>query len=260
MKSLKLFPGILAVGIYFFLIFLIFLYFNTSTEDKSKRYVKKNENRIQVAISSSSQVSKPIKKPIKKTTKKPVSKIKKVIKKKKVEKKVKPKTKPKPKPKLKPKPKAKVKPKKQVKPKDLFANVSTKKKIDLTVSDKPIKTIPKKDIIKVTDKKKSATQRINDSLKNQKTMDSGVEDAYRAKVEGMLKDWPAQSDYAGKEVKVILHIDVNGFFEFEIKSASTNPDFNQGLELYLEQLQEFGFGRHKGNRTYIFQADFIAKG
>jgi len=259
MKSLKLFPGILAVGIYFFLIFLIFLYFNSSNEDKSKRYVKKNEDRIQVAISSSSQISKHKKIDIK-VTDKPIENIKKVVKKKKVEKRVKPKTKPKPKSKLKPKPKAKTKPKKQVKPQDLFANVSTKKKIDLTVSDKPIKSKPKKDIIKVTDKKKSATQRINDSLKNQKTMNSGVENAYLAKVQRMLEDWPAQSDYAGKEVKVILYIEPSGFFEFKIISASTNPDFNQGLELYLEQLQEFGFGRHKGSRTYTFQADFIAKG
>jgi hypothetical protein len=76
----------------------------------------------------------------------------------------------------------------------------------------------------------------------------------------MLEDWPAQSDYAGQEVKVMLYIDPNGFFEFDIKSASNNPDFNQGLELYLEQLQEFGFGRHKGNRTYNFEAKFIAKG
>ena len=75
----------------------------------------------------------------------------------------------------------------------------------------------------------------------------------------MLEGWPAQSEYAGEKVKVLLYIQPSGFFEFKIKSASRNPDFNRGLTEYLEQLQEFGFGRHNGGRTYNFEAEFIAK-
>ena len=93
----------------------------------------------------------------------------------------------------------------------------------------------------------------------QKQMDSGVEDDYLSKVQSMLEGWPAQSEYAGEKVKVILYIDPTGFFEFKVKSASNNPNFNAGLMEYLEQLQEFGFGRHKGNRTYNFEAEFIVK-
>jgi len=112
----------------------------------------------------------------------------------------------------------------------------------------------------MTDNPKSATSRINNSLKNQKSKQTGVESAYLAKVQSLLEGWPAQSEYAGEKVKVILYIRPSGFFDFKIKSASQNHDFNIGLTEYLEQLQEFGFGRHKGGRTYNFEAEFIAKG
>ena len=155
------------------------------------------------------------------------------------------------------------KPKKMTKPKDLFANISASKKVKpkpkfkFEVTDKPIK--PKKsNLIKVSDKP-SASHLVSNSLKKQKQMDSGVEDDYLAKVQSLLEGWPAQSEYAGEKVKVMLYIDPSGFFEFKVKSASNNHDFNSGLTEYLEQLQEFGFGRHKGNRTYNFEAEFIAK-
>ena len=75
----------------------------------------------------------------------------------------------------------------------------------------------------------------------------------------MLDGWPAQSEYAGEKLKVILYINPTGFFEFKLKTASNNQDFNTGLTEYLKQLQDIGFGRHKGERTYQFEAEFIAK-
>ncbi len=258
-KPSKLIPGALAVGIYFFVVGLLIFYFNTREVEKAKNYVKKDEHRIQIALSTSpvpkqvtkkkekpkpkKKVKKKVKPEPKKSTKKKVIKEK-IVKKKKVKKKDVNKT----------------KPKKKNSAKDLFSNVKTvKKKSLIQVTDKPVKAKPKSNLIKMTDDKKSASERINTSLKNQKSSQSGVENAYLAKVQRMLEGWPAQTEYAGEKVKVVLHIRESGFFDFKIKSASRNPDFNTGLSEYLEQLQEFGFGRHKGKRTYNFEAEFIAK-
>jgi len=261
-KSSTFISGILAFGIYFILIGLLIFYFNTRDEKKSVRYVKKDEKRIQVALSAPKKVAKTKlakpkakpkhKKPKVKQKPKPKKVVKKkVIKEKVVKKKV-----------VKKKDENLTKPKKVTKPKDLFANVSSAKKIakpklDMKITDKPVK--PKKSkLIKVSDKP-SASQLVSDSLKVQKSSDSGVENTYLAKVQSLLEGWPAQSDYAGEKVKVLLQIEPSGFFEFKIKSASNNYDFNDGLIEYLEQLQEMGFGRHKGQRTYQFEAEFIAK-
>ena len=263
MKKSSLFiSGLLAFGIYFMLIGLLLFYFNTREEKKSVRYVKKDEHRIQVAISAPKKVAKT--KPAKPKTKskpkkakvKPKPKLKKVVKKKVIKEKVMKKKV------VKKKDQNLTKPKKVNKPKDLFANVSsskkiTKPKLDMKITDKPVK--PKKSsLIKVSDKP-SASQLVSNSLKVQKSSDSGVENAYLAKVQSLLEGWPAQSEYAGEKVKVLLQIEPSGFFEFKIKSASNNYDYNDGLVEYLEQLQEMGFGRHKGNRTYQFEAEFIAK-
>ena len=54
-KPSKLIPGALAIGIYFVVLGLLVFYFNSRSEDKAKKYVKKDEHRIQVALSSSSK-------------------------------------------------------------------------------------------------------------------------------------------------------------------------------------------------------------
>lgn len=256
-KSSTFISGVLAFGIYFILIGLLIFYFNTRDEKKSVRYVKKDEHRIQVAISAPKKAvktkpSKPKVKPKQKPKIKPKPKKevkKKVIKEKVVKKKV-----------IKKKDENLTKPKKVNKPKDLFANVSSAKKkpkLKMEITDKPVKPKESK-LIKVSNKP-SASALVSDSLKVQKSSDSGVESEYLAYVQSMLEGWPAQSEYAGEKVKVLLQINPSGFFEFKVKSASNNYDFNDGLVEYLEQLQEIGFGRHKGNRTYQFEAEFIAK-
>ena len=257
-KPSKLIPGALAIGIYLLVIGLLIFYFNTRSEEKSKHYVKKDEHRIQVALSTPKKAQKQKVKPKKKLKPKPKvkpkPKPKKVAKKKVIKEKIVKKKK------IVKKDVNKTKPKKKSSAKNLFANIKAPKKKNLIkVSDTPVKTKPKNNLIKVTDNKISASQRISSSLKNQKSSDSGVENAYLAKVQSMLEGWPAQSEYAGEKVKVILYINPTGFFEFKLKTVSNNQNFNEGLTEYLMQLQDIGFGRHKGKRTYNFEAEFIAK-
>ena len=262
---LRIVWGIVAAGIYLLIVGLLIFYFNHRTENKKKHYVKKDEHRIQVAIASSSQpkktapvikkkipkqktkpLSKPKPKPKKRVPKKAKSVKKKVIKEKVVKEKVKKRD------------HNITKPKKR--PTDLFANLKTKKKKPLIqVTDKPVHTTSKKKLFEMVDAKPLKSRKPSRSLKQQKQFDSGVEDNYLAKVQEMLEGWPAQSDFAGEKVKVYLKIDPTGHFEFEIKRRSRNPEFNRALSAYLEQLQEFGFGPHKGSRTYLFEAEFIAK-
>jgi len=261
--SLKVVWGIVAVGIYLLLVGLLLFYFNHRHTEEKKHYVKKDEHRIQVALAApkpkSSVKKKQLKEKPKPKSKAKPKKIKKVQPKKPVKKKVIKEKIVKKKVKKRDQNLTKRKPKR--KPRDLFANVKTqkKKKPLIKVTDKPIKTKPNKQLFEMVEARPSANKRISRSLKQQKQMDSGIEDTYLAKVQEMLEGWPAQSDFAGEKVKVHLKIDPTGRFEFVIKRKSRNPAFNQALTEYLEQLQEFGFGPHKGSRTYLFEAEFIAK-
>ncbi len=255
----KLIWGAWAIAIYVAIIGLLLIYFNTRSDDKSKHFVKKDEHRIQVALSAPQKAAKPkqttptrkpkIKPKIKqkpkhkKRSKKPVKKER--IKKKAVKKRIKKED------------QNRTRPKKE-KLSNLFANVKPHKKSMIEVTDKPVTTDRKSDLIKVTEKPMSASQRISSSLKIQKSSDSGIENAYFAKVEEKLKGWPAQSDYAGEKAKVWLRIAPSGYFEFKVLSASNNEAFNSGLAAYLKQLQRFGFGAHRGTRPYEIEVEFIA--
>jgi len=275
MRKSQFIAGLLSIGIYILIIGLLVLYFNSKSHHKANRYVKKNDSRIQISLASPKivtskkpKIDKPKKqikpkhklknkkhiktikqkdvlkrkKINKKITKKESKKIKKVIDKKIVKKDIN---------------KTKIH---KLQKQDLFANIKVSKKHNiLIISDKPIHTKPKNNLIKITKKEPSASEKINNSLRKQRTMDKGVTNQYLAKVQEMLEDWPAQSDFAGQNVKVILYIKPNGMFEFEIKSASTNPEFNQALIDYLKQLQILGFGQHEGSKTYMFEANFVAK-
>jgi len=257
--------GLLAIIIYCILIALLVFYFNTRSEEKSKHFVKKDEHRIQVSLASPQKVTMP-----KKSLPKVAQTLKKKPKKRvKVKKRLKPKSRKSVVKKSVPK-KHRVKKKNKrkrehnrtkatQKASNLFKNIKTVKreKLTLKVTDKPMKRVQKKSIIKVSSM--SASERINASLKSQKVYHSGVENAYFAKVQAMLEEWPAQSGYAGEKAKVILYIKPSGLFRFKIVSHSAMATFNRDLELFLEQLQVHGFGRHQGGRTYIFEAEFIAK-
>ena len=270
-KSSTFISGVLAVGIYAFVIGLLLFYFNTRDTQKPIHYVKKNEDRIRVTMAAPKNKAKkktktitkkkitPKKKPVKKkkaktknTVKKQKDTRKKVIKEK-IVKKVQHKKKPK-------KVVKKASPKKVNKPKDLFANVSSSKKPPkkniIKVSDMPVK--PKKNnLIKVSNKP-SASDLVSSSLKIQKNSDRGIENAYFALIEEKLKGWPAQSDYAGEMAKVWIKVEPSGHFIFKVTTASAIEDFNTGLIAYLKQLQGIGFGPHKGNRAYTLNVEFVA--
>ena len=264
-KSSTFISGLLAFGIYITVIGLLIFYFNSREEKKPVHYVKKNEERIRISMSTPKlQPKKESKKQPKKIVKakpKPKPKPKKTVKKKVVKKKViKEKVVKKPKKIKKTKDINTTKPKKVNKPKDLFANISSSKKVEkpktIKVTKTPVK--PKKsDMIKVTDKP-SASELVSDALKIQKKSDSGIENAYLAKIEEKLKGWPAQSEYAGEKAKVWIKVEPSGAFKFKIITASGNEAFNSGLMAYLQQLQKIGFGQHKGNRAYELDVEFVA--
>lgn len=273
-KYPKLIWGAIAVGIYLFVVGVLIFYFNTREEKKPKHYVKKDEHRIQVALASPKNIQKKNAKTPKITKPKPQNKPKFTVK-----------------PKVKPKPKKvakkklikekvvkksktmKVTKKKTIKKKDenltkpkkkktidLFAKVKTLKKKNLIqISDKPVKTRPTKNIIKVTDAPASATQRISDSIKKQKSMDSGEVNTYFAKVQAMLEAWPARSEFLGEEATVTLFIKPTGKFEYQVTSGSDNVDFGKSVVDFLNQLQRLGFGRHNAGRTYEFEVEFSTK-
>ena len=270
-KSSTFISGVLAVGIYVFVIGLLLFYFNTRDAQKPIHYVKKNEDRIRVTMAAPKNKAKkktktatkkkitPKKKPVKKkktktknSVKKQKDTHKKVIKEK-IVKKVKPKKKPK-------KVVKKSPPKKVNKPKDLFANVSSSKKPPkkniIKVSDKPVKS-KKNNLIKVSNKP-SASDLVSSSLKIQKKSDRGIENAYFALIEEKLKGWPAQSEYAGEMAKVWIKVEPSGHFVFKVTTGSSIPEFNEGLIAYLKQLQGIGFGPHKGNRAYTLNVEFVA--
>jgi len=269
-RSSKLIWGIVAFGIYFLLLGLVIYYFNTHHDEKTQVYVKKNEKRIQVTLAPP-PITNVLKKVPKKLKVKVTPKIKKNIK---MPKKVKPIVKKKI---VKEKIVKKIAKKKDInitknknikkvnipkvkKTLDLFADVkTTEKKLDMSITKKPIKSTPTSKIIKIKDKPLSASERINSTLKRQKDSRSGEENAYFAKVQSMLEDWPAQIEFAGEKAKVVLYIKTSGEFEFKVQSASTIDAFNEGLIAFLEQLQSIGFGPHNGERTYEYEAEFIAK-
>lgn len=261
-KSSTFISGLLAFGIYFSIIALLLFYFNTRDEKKPVHYVKKNEERIRVSVGAPKpQVKKEIKKQPKKVLK-PKPKPKQTVQKKEVKKKViKEKVVKKPKVIQKKKDVNTTKPKKVNMPKDLFANISSKKK-----AEKPKKSVksaytpvkPKKSTITKVSDKPSASDLVTDSLKIQKKSDSGIENAYLAKIEEKLKGWPAQSEYAGEKAKVWIKVEPNGKFQYKVVTASGNEAFNAGLIAYLEQLQKIGFGPHKGNRAYELDVEFVA--
>ena len=269
----KLIWGVWAVVIYVVMVALLLIYFNVRSSDRSKHFVKKDEHRIQVALSTPKESTtmqhvrentkdKPKSKPPKSKTKtakrptehtkKPVKPAKQAIEKKKIPKKAVKSVK---KEIAKPNKHNNNKIKKQ-KVSNLFSEIKTKKIISKEAKPvkKPTRTHP-------TSQKKrpSVSEKINNALKIQKSSDSGIENAYLAKVEERLNGWPAQSDYAGEKAKVWLKIEPSGYFEFKVISFSNNPDFNEGLIAYLKQLQRFGFGRHKGRRPYEIDVEFVAK-
>jgi len=238
MNKLKLESIITAIVIYLVLIVAVFYAaFYTSPLPKAKNYTEKKSEIIEVSLGSPNSHTKNIKKK-KYKKKKKHTKRKKIVKKvrnvKKELKKVS---------KVKKSKRAKKKIlKKHTKPKaaSLFKNLP--KGIE---DDKPQSVKPKGNSGK-------STKKVN---KN-----SGIQNAYFAKIQNTLKGWPAQSNFVGEKIRVELTVYPTGLFDYKILYRSLNPEFNRSLKSYLEQLKRFGFGPHSNPKPYHIIVEFIAKG
>jgi outer membrane biosynthesis protein TonB len=272
-KHLRLIWGAVSVMLYVFMIWALAFYFNTRDEKKFVHYVEKNENSIVIPMIElsatkakiSKQKVKPkpkpkpkkvvkkeiIKKPVSQKVVKKVTVVKKTIEKPKVKK-------PKPKApkkiikeKIVKKPVKKTIVKKVLKTNDLFSKVKTVKKVQTVKKTLPIK----KEIVTPAVRASDLMSTLNDVKKE----DTGIENAYLAKIESKLNGWPAQTEYAGQEAKVWVKIQPNGSFKYKVISSTGSQEFNDGLDAYLKQLQNIGFGRHKANRAYEINVEFVAK-
>jgi protein TonB len=252
-KNITYLFGAISIFFYLSLLFVLVLYFNDSKKEKSLHFVKKNETKIQVQISTPTKAVKSKSKPT-------VTKEKKKKAKPTVKKSIKNQTKPlikkrKPKPTIKKvskKPKIKKKVKKQS-INELFSNAPKSKKPS---SHK--KVSKKVDTSHTKVKKQSASALFSKSKSTRKKQDKGTKNAYWALVSDKLMGWPAQSEYAGEKAKVWMKINPDGHFIFKIVTFSKNSDFNEGLRSYLKQLNRFGLGKHKAKRAYEINVDFIA--
>ncbi len=235
-NRLKLISGALAFLIYFVLLGLMINYFNHHTKNKSIHYADKSSKAIAVSLSPApnkvdraKKSSKPKKKSQAKVRPKEIQKPKKTA----SEKKIKSVS---PVPSKTTKTSKKNKPTKKIKMSKLFDKINEKKPIE-------------------KEEKKTTKKR----LKKEKVQNKGVKNAYFARVERMLQNWPSQSEFAGETIRVWLKIRQDGTFEFRLLSASNNEDFNTGLIQYLQQLQRIGFDPHHNSKAYELNVEFIAK-
>jgi len=235
-KRSKIFSGVLAFSIYFFILGLLINYFNHHKVHKNIHFVAKNDHRIMVSLPDSSKAAMPPH-PTEKTESKP---------------------KPKPKPKASKHPSKTDREKKVIKPKPSPAKQKKKKRIK-----KQTKKVDVHSLFRKVKERKPAEKKVkkhsNGSGREKKKRDRGVQNAYFAKVENMLQSWPAQSEFAGEHIKVWLRIQQDGSFTYKVLSASGNDDFNTALTQFLKQLQQIGFGRHQNSRPYTINVEFIAK-
>ncbi len=231
----KLLSGLLALFVYFALLGLLLNYFNHHTKKKSRHYADMSSKAIVVSLSSSpnkvdraKKSSKPKKKSQSKVKPKEILKSKKTASQK-IIKSVSPK------PSKTNKTNKQEKPKKKIKVSSLFDKVNEKKPIE-------------------KEEKKTRKKRLKEE-----GQDRGIKNAYFARVERMLQNWPSQSEFAGETIKVWLKIRQDGTFQFKLLSASNNEDFNTGLIQYLQQLQRVGFAPHQNSRAYEVNVEFVAK-
>ncbi len=251
MNRLKLEAIVTSVALY--LIVVVAIMFGAIYEPstpKAKNYVVKNSEIIEVSLGkpishksykrlkskSNKKVKKKKQKPPKKVRKndhkKPPKKVRNIVQKKPAKKVVK-----------KSKKVAKKAEKKRVKPSasSLFSKLPSNIKDDAPAA----KAEPKGNAGKSLKKANQA---------------KGVVNRYFAKVQNTLRGWPAQSNFVGETIKVELTIYNNGMFDYKILRRSLNPEFNNALKEYLEQLKKFGFGPHNNPTPYHIIVEFVAKG
>ena len=239
MNKLKLQSIIIAVSIYLFLLVALItsLYYKPSTP-KAKIYTAKKSNIIEVSLGSPAKsVTHKKSKNKEKLKKKKIKVPKKVRNVKKIEKKH---TK-----------KKKIVKKHKKLPKKV-KKVATKPNTSSLFKNLPSGIKDDKPENKPAGKSGKSVKKVNKS--------SGIENAYFAKIQNTLKGWPAQNNFIGEKIRVELTVYASGMFDYKILSRSLNPEFNNALKAYLEQLKRFGFGAHHNPKPYKIIVEFIAKG
>ncbi len=236
MSKLKLESIIIAASIYLIIVLsIIFALVYTPSYPKAKVYVEKNEKAIEVSLGSPISKAKVEHKSKKKKVKK--QKSKKIPKK---VRNVKKSTK---------KPQKKIKIAKKKAPSKVHKKIDTAKLFH-SLSKSLTNTKEEKNTKKVGNGGKS----LRKANKAQ-----GVVNKYLANVQRILQGWPAQSNFAGEKVRVKLTIYPSGLFDYKILYRSLNPEFNESLKHYLEQLKRVGFGPHSNPRPLEIIVEFIAK-
>jgi len=223
----RLFAGIAAVIIYLAVIGLILYYFGFHHSDRSTHFVAKNQKGIAVSLAGPPRPTPP--KAAAKTQKKK---------------------------RRHPKPRNIAAPQKSPAPKPVRKSPKVRKP-DTKRLFSHVKVPPKKSAEHLRSGNTGRKKEGSKSLKKSQS-ESGVENAYLAKVENLLKGWPAQANFAGEEIDIRLKIYPDGHFDYEILRLSGNPDFNHELISYLKQLQRFGFGPHSRSKPYDIEVKFIA--
>ena len=240
----KFLSGLLAVGIYFGIIALVFYYFAYHSKQAPKHYVTQNAKSIAVSLSPPRQTKQARKTPRPARTKPPETKRSHTRPKPIVTKKTVP---------IRPKPKRK--PTKKVKAKSLFAHVKTGQKSHPKSKPKKAKSTPSSRHRAGKTTGKSSDQ----ALKQQKARDKGIENRYLAGVQNKLYGWPTQSNFAGATFTIGLTIYPDGRFEYVVIQPSSNPEFNRTIRQYLAQLKSSGFGPTPHGKKYEFKVEIVAK-
>ena len=170
----KLLSGLLAVGIYFGIIALVFYYFGYHSKQAPKHYVTQNAKSIAVSLSPPRQTKQPKKTPRPARTKPPETKRSHTRPKPIVTKKTAP---------IRPKPKRKLT--KKVKAKRLFAHVKTSQKSHPKPKPKKAKSTPPSRHRAGKIPGKSSDQ----ALKQQKARDKGIKAYFTTNVDDNRRTW-----------------------------------------------------------------------
>ncbi|BDY12336.1 TonB C-terminal domain-containing protein [Hydrogenimonas cancrithermarum] len=242
--------GIAAFGFYFLLILLLLLFFNDYK--KSKRYVPKPSQSIEVSVLQT-PLSRPKTKSFAKRSQKQQQKQKM--------------------PAVRKKSSASLKTSKPSRPKaiaSLFKNVKVKAPSDTSPAAR-LANAPKIKYKASSDKRETERPRAEQLVRDinlskptinisSKSSGQGEVDAYMSKLYEMLyASWHPEAVFAGSHATVRLDIAPDGSFAYRIVYPSDNQAFNHSLIEYLEQIKAKRFPPHKRKRNLVIDVEFKAK-
>jgi len=137
---------------------------------------------------------------------------------------------------------------------DLFSSVNTHQQQRREPVHQQIRPQSRVHHSSVADRIKNSYQSGRTSTRNR---DSGVKNAYIAKVKRHLNNWSAQSNYKGNSATIRLTIRNSGKFRYVITRTSS-ASLSAGLREFLDQLNRMGLGRHDKSSAYVITVHFKA--